>query len=175
MTTMTSDFASESNDSAPPRSGSPDKPMLVASPEPFVKLNFVDPPNDLAKQAQSAVMLEAFVNAVERLERILDLETEMLKQNKPVTLHDFNHKKSYGLLELRRTMNAMRALDYCAFDGDAKAPLARLRVKLERNLAILQTHLKAVGEIAAIIARAIQDHESDGTYTADNHGEGDRR
>jgi hypothetical protein len=52
------------------------------------------------------------------------------------------------------------------FDLEAKAPLARLRVKLESNLASLQTHLTAVAEIAAVIARAIQNHESDGTYTA---------
>jgi hypothetical protein len=48
---------------------------------------------------------------------------------------------------------------------DLKAALAGLREKLQKNLAILQTHLDAVGAIAAIISRAIQEHESDGTYT----------
>jgi hypothetical protein len=43
--------------------------------------------------------------------------------------------------------------------------LAILRSKLERNSTILQIHLRAVQEVAAIIARAIQDAESDGTYS----------
>jgi hypothetical protein len=43
---------------------------------------------------------------------------------------------------------------------------------LKQNLRMLQTHLNAVGEITAIIARAIQDHESDGTYSIENNGQG---
>ncbi len=62
-------------------------------------------------------------------------------------------------------MSACRSLDRSVFEAETKAPLARLRKKLERNLVSLQTHLKAVSEIAAIITRAIQDHESDGTYS----------
>lgn len=131
--------------------------------------------DDVAKQTQPAIMLQAFNNVVGRLEKILDLETEMLQQHRPIVLHDFNHRKSHGLLELSRAMDSMRSLDRSAFDFDAKAALARLRVKLENNLAILQTHLNAVGEIAAIIARAIQDHESDGTYTAGVNVKGARR
>jgi hypothetical protein len=89
----------------------------------------------------------------------------MLKRHQPIALHDFNHEKSHGLLELKRTMTAMRAFDSVQFEHNAKAPLARLRLKLESNLEILQTHLTAVGAIAAIVARTIQEHESDGTYT----------
>ncbi len=110
-------------------------------------------------------MLDAFIGAVERLERTLDRETEMLRQHRQIALRDFNHAKSHGLLELKRTLAAMRAFDPTVFECDAKAPLARLRQKLEDNLTILQTHLTAIEEIAAIIARTIQDHESDGTYT----------
>jgi hypothetical protein len=120
-------------------------------------------------------MLEAFVNAVERLEGVLDQETQMLDQNRAIALHDFNHRKSHGLLELSRAMTACRALDSSAFEFESRIPLARLRVKLESNLASLQTHLTAVCEIAAVIARAIQDHESDGTYTARRSARGDPR
>ncbi len=119
--------------------------------------------------AQSAMRMAAFVNAVERLERILDAETDMLNRNKPIALQDFNHRKSHGLLELSRAMSACRANDRSIFDFEARAPLGRLRGKLESNLSSLKTHLAAVSEIAAIIARAIQDHESDGTYTARRH------
>lgn len=123
---------------------------------------------------RSQAMLEAFVNAVERLEAVLDQETQMLDRNRPIALHDFNHRKSHGLLELSRAMIACRALDRVAFDVETSEPLARLRVKLESNLASLQMHLTAVGEIAAVISRAIQDHESDGTYTASRIARGDQ-
>ncbi len=128
----------------------------------------------VAEQARSRLMLEAFVNAVERLEGVLDQETQILDQNKPIALHDFNHRKSHGLLELSRAMTACSSLDRAVFDSESKVPLARLRVKLESNLASLQTHLTAVSEIAAVIARAIQDHESDGTYTARRSPRSDR-
>lgn len=128
----------------------------------------------LSGGAKSNPLLEAFFNSVRKLESLLDLETQLLNQNKPVALHDFNHKKSHGLLELSRAMNACRAHDRSMFDLEARAPLARLRTKLESNLASLQTHLAAVGEIAAIIARAIQDHESDGTYSLARYAKGDK-
>ena len=145
--------------------------MLKTSKGPFVnpsdllKADGLMEPSNIAKKGRSTVMLEAFVGAVERLERTLDRETEMLRHHQPIALHDFNHEKSHALLELNRTLTAIRALDPHAFEYAAKEPLARLRLKLEGNLAILQTHLTAVSEIAAIIARTIQDHESDGTYT----------
>lgn len=124
--------------------------------------------------ARAQAMLEAFVSAVERLEDVLEQETQMLDRNRPILLHDFNHRKSHGLLELSRAMVACRALDRVTFDIETSTPLARLRVKLESNLASLQTHLTAVGEIAAVISRAIQDHKSDGTYTAGQFARGDR-
>jgi hypothetical protein len=40
-----------------------------------------------------------------------------------------------------------------------------LRASLIRNQAALQIHLDAVREVSAIIARSIQEVESDGTYS----------
>jgi hypothetical protein len=114
---------------------------------------------------QLQIILDAFAKSVERLELVLDHETALLQQHKPVALHEFNHKKSQGLLEFSRTINTLRALEPAAADFTARAPLHQLRLKLNENLAILQTHLGAVSSVAAIIARTIQDHESDGTYT----------
>jgi hypothetical protein len=62
-------------------------------------------------------------------------------------------------------MDAMRGLDRDNRSHEPNAPLARLRMKLQKNLVIIQTHLDAVGTVAAIIARAMHEHESDGTYT----------
>jgi len=106
---------------------------------------------------------EAFRCAVERLEQIIDLETEALQQHSPADLQAFNHKKSHGLLEMTR---AMRALEPFPSDQESLASLERLRGKLGKNLLVLETHLKAVRQISGIIARAIEADESDGTYSA---------
>lgn len=144
-----------------PDSGGAQNQTSVPLPVPFVSAN------EFAMGSPPSVVFDAFINTLERLERLLDLETEMLIQHRPIALTDFNHKKSYGLLELGRTMEAIGGLDLDALGFDAKTPLARLRVKLQRNLIVLQMHMTAVGAIAAIIARAIQEYESDGTYTAE--------
>ena len=43
--------------------------------------------------------------------------------------------------------------------------LAGLRAKLDVNRAVLETHLAAVREVATVLADAIRDAESDGTYS----------
>lgn len=139
---------------------------LLPLPVPFTKAN------ELAVESSPSVFFNSFVNTLERLERVLDLETEMLTQYRPIALTDFNHKKSRGLLELGRAMEAMHGLDLEALGLDAKTPLAGLRQTLQRNLMVLQLHLKAVGAIATIISRAIQEHESDGTYTTETGARG---
>jgi hypothetical protein len=122
-----------------------------------------------------AVMIETFIRSIERLEQILELETQLLRQHRQVALRDFNHRKSHGLLEFSRSVQALRALDPAAVDLAAQAPLGRLRAKLDENLAILKSHLDAVGEIAAIVARAMQEQESDGTYAPMTPGAGGAR
>jgi len=140
-------------------SGTGESPASLRSSLPSTKMK------EFGKEAHTEIIFDAFINAVERLERLLDSETAMLIEQQPIALHDFNHKKRHGLLELSRAMDAMREHDRGCPGRDPKATLARLRMKLQMNLTILQTHLDAVGAIAAIIARAIQQHESDGTYT----------
>ncbi|HUI20873.1 MAG TPA: hypothetical protein VLZ74_07490 [Methylocella sp.] len=117
------------------------------------------------KDTEAEIAFAVFNNVIERLERLLEKETAMLIQQQPIALEDFNYKKRHGLLELSRAMDSMRSIHYRIFAHDPRAALARLRVKLESNLTILQTHLDAVGAIASIIACAIQEQESDGTYT----------
>ncbi len=106
-------------------------------------------------------MLDAFIKTVKRLEQVVEGETAALQQNKAVDLSEFNHKKRHGLLELSRTM---RVLDSETLER-AEPELRRLRGKVEKNLSILEIHIKAVHEVAAIIATAIQEYESDGTYS----------
>ena len=138
-----------------------------AGSDPDSLTSFIEQTNVIkfVTDAHAQIIIDAMMNAVERLERLLDTETTMLIEHQPIAFEEFNHKKRHGLLELSRAMDVMRGLDRKRLGPYPKEPLARLRVKLQRNLTILQTHLDAVGAIAAIISHAIQEHESDGTYT----------
>ena len=117
-----------------------------------------DPP-----AARLALLRDSLAKTIARVERVIDLETETLQRHQPIELSTFNHQKSHGLLELTR---AMRTLRRTSFDPEILQDLARLREKLEKNLAALGIHLKAVRQVSALIARAIEDDNSDGTYSA---------
>ncbi|QBR70209.1 hypothetical protein CU048_01730 [Beijerinckiaceae bacterium] len=138
-------------------------------------LSAVQCPGGNERVAEASAVFASFVDTVERLERILELETELLGQHQSIALTEFNHKKSQGLLELSRTMAAMRGLDLAALGFDAKTRLGDLRLKLQKNLRVLQMHMSASAAVATIIARAIQEHESDGTYTAELGAHGKTR
>jgi hypothetical protein len=120
-------------------------------------------PADLLEQQRLSGLRDAFVSTIERLEQTIDLETAALRQPRPVDLRAFNHRKSHGLLEMTR---AVRALDQLSSDHASLSSLERLRVKLGKNLAILESHLRAVKHVSGLIARAIEEDESDGTYSA---------
>lgn len=109
-----------------------------------------------------AKLREAVVVAIERVGRIIDVETEALRAYRPVDLAAFNHQKSHGLLDLTR---ALKALPPTAVDQAIVDDLRHLRDKLETNLKVLDIHLKAVRQVSALIARAIEDESSDGTYS----------
>jgi hypothetical protein len=110
---------------------------------------------------ETSSALGAFGKAVERLEQVIDLETQILMENKPADLREFNHRKNFGLLELTRTMRALNGMP----SEQVRVLLINLRAKLDRNRKALDIHLRAVQEISAIISKAIRDSESDGTYS----------
>jgi hypothetical protein len=114
-----------------------------------------------------AAAFGVIVKAAERLELVIDQETAALQARTGVDLKDFNDRKSLGLLELTR---AMRHVEGVAPDQALHARLSRLRGKLEINQAALRTHLEAVREISAIVADAMRNAESDGTYTPSIRG-----
>ncbi len=136
-----------------------DKPPFTASgsgPRRFAVLAG-KPEASVGRNISAAALLQT----IERLEQVIDLETAALKQSQPADLRDFNIKKSQGLLELNRML---RSVDPVTLAREAREPLGRLRDKLDRNLRMLQNHLRAVREVARVIAGAIQEAESDGTY-----------
>lgn len=115
-----------------------------------------------SQPGESPRNLAAFMDALGRVEHVIDAETAALRGLKVVDLSDFNARKSRGLLDLTR---AVRALDGAILDPASSARLALLRTKLEANQAALAMHLSAAREITQTVAQAIRDSESDGTYS----------
>ncbi|HQS10637.1 MAG TPA: flagellar protein FlgN [Xanthobacteraceae bacterium] len=105
---------------------------------------------------------ETMIAALDRLEEIIDQETGSLEAHLPIDLHEVNRRKSRSLLELSR---ASRALPREA-DPVVALRLGTVREKLARNLYLLSVNLAASQEISGILATALRDAESDGTYSS---------
>jgi len=99
---------------------------------------------------------------IQRIERLVDFETEALRTRAAIDLRETNNRKSQALLELDMIA---RALDGAHLDPDIIARLKALRGKLEANRIMLNRHLEAVREVACIVADTIRDSEWDGTYS----------
>ncbi len=112
--------------------------------------------------ARISPALAAFLAIVERVEAVLDAETEVLTRNLPTDISDLSHRKRQGLLEMTRIM---RTAASSGAQVEMQERLGKFSVKLERNRAVLGTQLRAVREIADIIALTIRDSDSDGTYS----------
>lgn len=105
----------------------------------------------------------ALAAIAERLEAVLDHETEALQHHRSCDLAEITSRKRQGLLELSRFMP--RLVDGAEREI-AREQLGTLAVKLERNRMALAVQIGAVREVADIIARTLRDAESDGTYSA---------
>jgi hypothetical protein len=107
-------------------------------------------------------VLATLLRTIERLEETLEQETAGLRSRAPIDLKDFNNRKTHGLLELTRVM---RHLDRGSLTPPVAARLSALRISLEVNQRVVKMHLEAVREVSAIVADAIREAESDGTYS----------
>jgi hypothetical protein len=106
--------------------------------------------------------VEILMLAIERLQNTLDSENIKIASGEPVDFHDFNLRKSQGLLELTRLMPLFAGAE---IGLTLRVALVGLRAKLEDNRRLLRVQLKAVQEVSEIIARTIQAGQSDGTYS----------
>lgn len=113
--------------------------------------------------ARLSISRDALAKTIERVTNMIDLETQNLRHYQSIDLVSFNHQKSHALLELTR---AMRAIPPDALDVEILQGLGVLRERLKSNLDTLDIHLKAVRQVSALIAKAIEDDNSDGTYSA---------
>jgi len=101
--------------------------------------------------------------ALDRLEEIVDHETDALRHNRALDFAKVNETKSRMLLQLTR---AARAMPQGIHDETLGRHALRVRRKLEINRDLLQIHLAAEQEIGNILAGILRDADSDGTYSA---------
>lgn len=99
---------------------------------------------------------------MQRIEMLVDRETEALQSRTVIDLRESNNGKSQALLELGV---AAQNLEGEPLDPELVMRLRALRGKLEANRALLHRHLQAVREIATVVADTIQNSEWDGTYS----------
>jgi hypothetical protein len=104
----------------------------------------------------------ALKHTAARLLQLLERENTALRTRQPVDMDDLCNRKNQALLELSRIG---RRVESDAVDDHLRAILAELRRRLDENQSVLKLHLQAVGEVADILATAIRDAESDGTYS----------
>ena len=100
---------------------------------------------------------------IERLTATLEAENRDLEQGRRVKYEVYSLSKNQGLLELNRILPALAV---AAAAGPLRDALVELYAKLEINRRALAVQLKACEAVSEIITRAIQDGQSDGTYTA---------
>ena len=114
-----------------------------------------------AAARQSA--LDAALPIVERLRKAVEAESADIEQGRLVNYEAYSLVKNQGLLELNRLAPAIGGPPP---PGPLREALADLHAKLEINRRALALQLRACAAVAEIIARAIRDGQSDGTYSA---------
>ena len=100
---------------------------------------------------------------IERLNQTLDAENEQIARGCRIDYEALNQRKSQGLLELTRLQPMIAGAEATKPLCDA---LAGLRARLDANQRMLRIQLNAARKVGDIIARAIQEGQSDGTYSA---------
>jgi hypothetical protein len=114
------------------------------------------------RRAQSPAAAAA-LPIVERLVATIDAENHDLERGRRVKYEAYCLSKNQGLLELNRLVPALGG---ATIAGPLRDALNELHAKLEINRRALAVQLKACEAVSEIIARAIRDGQSDGTYTA---------
>ena len=107
--------------------------------------------------------LAAALPVIERLRETIVAETNDIAAGGPVDYEAYSRRKTLALLELSRLLPAFERASAGAALRD---PLLDLIARLEANRRALGVQVKAAAAVADIIARAIHDGQSDGTYTA---------
>ncbi len=121
------------------------------------------PPAEIAPRPASSLQQPGLIEStLDRLEDLLDEETEALKRPSSADIRLFNQRKSQALLELTKAMR--HPADFSS-DAALAEKLTRVKEKLKTNSAALKMHLSALREISVILLGVIHDADSDGTYS----------
>ena len=106
--------------------------------------------------------LPFILDAIERLTEAVESETRDLGGVGPVDYRTHSHRKSQGLFELSRlepTLASVRG------HPRMRNALTELLATLDANQRLLHAKLEAARTVAEVVARAISDGQSDGTYS----------
>ncbi len=112
--------------------------------------------------AERAAAASHALAVIARLQNCLDEESAALVNSPVVDLATFNTRKGQGLMELNRVLAALGTSPY---QSEIATEMATLRAKIEENMRLLRLHIAAVKEISRLLSDAIQNEESDGTYS----------
>jgi hypothetical protein len=104
---------------------------------------------------------QAFVRCIERLERLIEAETSLLKSGQIVDFETLNLRKTHALLEF--TQASRNASRECV--SSARGRVEALHKLLAANTEALERHLQAMQEITMLIVTSIREDDSDGTYS----------
>jgi hypothetical protein len=107
--------------------------------------------------------IESALSVIKRLRQTIAAENEDIGRRGPVDYQAYNLRKSHGLLELNRLVPALAGIRGSLPLQEALADLSAI---LENNRKMLRVQLSAAETVSNIIARAIRDSQSDGTYSA---------
>jgi len=113
-----------------------------------------------ASEARSLAMI---LPVVGRLRLAVGAENRDLARNGRVDYPTHSARKSQGLLELNRLRLALAS---ARTHPAARAALADLSAELDINRRLLHVQLRAAQTVSGILARAIRDGQSDGTYSS---------
>ena len=100
--------------------------------------------------------------AIERLTQAIETETHDLALPGGADFRAHAQRKSQGLMELNRLEPALMSL---RGHPRLRVALSRLLEKLDANERLLHAKLRAARTVAEIVARAITEGQSDGTYS----------
>ena len=116
-----------------------------------------------AAGALSDAAVAAALPTLLRLREIVAAERRDIATGIRVPYDAYSKCKNQGLLELTRLIPSLKP---AAAQGSLREALLDLVAELEANRHALGLQLKASAAVADIIARAIHDGQSDGTYDA---------
>jgi hypothetical protein len=107
---------------------------------------------------------EAVLSVLVQLTEAVRSENEDILSRRPgINHHEYNLKKSQALLVMNRLAPLMAQ---AGASSPLRASLRDLRAELETNQRLLGLQLRAAQAVSDLIARAIREGQSDGTYSA---------